>query len=100
MSVYKRADAETYSYDFHLRGHRFSGNTEARNKKDAGTVERQLKARAKADLDEGKRTGNGPLLLRHAAGRYWEEVGSIIATAQVRGTRLTYSRNISAPTSA
>jgi hypothetical protein len=75
VSVYKRPDAETYSYDFLLRGHRFSGNTEARNKKDAGAVERQLKAKANADLEAERRTGNGPLLLRHAAGRYWQEVG-------------------------
>ena len=75
MSVFKRSGAETYSYDFQLRGRRFSGNTEARNKKDGDAVERQLRAKAKADLDEAKRTGNGPLLLRHAAGRYWEEVG-------------------------
>ncbi len=73
MSVFKRSGAETYSFDFQLRGHRFSGNTEARNKKDAETAERQLKAKAKADLDEAKLTGNGPLLLRHAAGRYWQE---------------------------
>jgi hypothetical protein len=75
MSVFKRTGAETYSYDFQLRGRRFSGNTEAGNKKDADAVERQLKAKAKADLAEAKRTGNGPLLLRHAAGRYWQEVG-------------------------
>lgn len=60
---------------FSFRSRRFSGNTEARNKKDAEAVERQLKAEANADLDEAKRTGNGPLLLRHAAGRYWQEVG-------------------------
>src|SRR5271168_3244909 len=75
MSVYKRADQETFSYDFQMRGRRLSGNTEARNKKDADAVERQLKAKAKADMEAEKRTGNGPLLLRHAAGRYWQEVG-------------------------
>jgi integrase len=75
VSVYKRPNSETYSYDFQLRGRRFSGNTEARSKKDASAVERQLKAKVKADFEELTRTGNGPLLLRHAAGRYWEEVG-------------------------
>ena len=75
MSVYKRADQETYSFDFKVRGHRFSGNTEARNRKDAEAVERKLKAKAKADVEAERRTGNGPLLLRHAAGRYWDEVG-------------------------
>jgi hypothetical protein len=75
MSVYKRPDAETYSYDFQSGGRRFSGNTEARNLKDAEAVERKLKAKAKADIENEKRTGNGPLLLRYAAGRYWTEVG-------------------------
>ena len=63
------------SYDFQVRGHRFSGNTEAGNRKAAEAVERELKAKAKADIETEKRTGNGPLLLRHAAGRYWQEVG-------------------------
>ena len=75
MSLYKRDDAETYSYDFQIGGRRFSGNTEARNRKGAEAVERQLKAKAKADIEDERRTGNGPLLLRHAAGRYWNEVG-------------------------
>jgi integrase len=75
VSVYKRADQETYSYDFQIRGHRFHGNTEARNRKDAEAIELKLKAKAKADVEAERRTGNGPLLLRHAAGRYWNEVG-------------------------
>jgi integrase len=80
MSVYKRADQETYSYDFKVRGHRFHGNTEARNRKGAETVELKLKAKAKGDVEAERRTGNGPLLLRHAAGRYWDDdVSSLVA---------------------
>lgn len=75
MSVYKRTDQQTFSYDFQIRGRRFSGNTEAKNRKDAESIERDLKAKARADIEAEKRTGNGPLLLRHAAGRYWQEVG-------------------------
>jgi hypothetical protein len=75
MSVFKRPGSETFSFDFQLCGRRFHGSTEAPNKKDAATVERQIKAKAKADLDEAKLTGNGPLLLRHAAGCYWQEAG-------------------------
>ncbi len=75
MSIYKRADSETYSYDFQVGGHRFSGNSQARNRKDAEAAERDLKAKARQDIETEKRTGNGPLLLRYAAGRYWEEVG-------------------------
>lgn len=75
MSLYKRADSETYSYDFQIGQRRFSGNTGARNKKDAEAIERQLKLKARTDIEAEKRTGNGPLLLRYAAGRYWDEVG-------------------------
>jgi integrase len=75
MSIYKRSEAETYSYDFQIGGRRFSGNTSSKTKKGAEAVERQLKAKAKADVEMEKRTGNGPMLLRHATGRYWQEVG-------------------------
>ena len=96
MSVFKRPGAETYSFNFQFRGRRFSGNTETRNKKDAEQVERQLRAKAKADFEEAKRTGNGPLLLRHAAGRYWQEVGKdhrdSAATHRKRWLDRTYRR--------
>lgn len=75
MSVYKRPGAETYSYDFQSKGRRFSGSTKSKSKKQAEVIEKQLKAKAEEDLETEKRTGNGPLLLRHAAGRYWQEVG-------------------------
>ena len=75
MSVFKRTGAETYSFDFYVRGRRFSGNTETRNRKEAEAVERKLKAKAKEDIEAEKRTGNGPLFLRHATGRYWQETG-------------------------
>ena len=51
MSVFKRPGAETYSFNFQVRGRRVSGNTQARHRKDAGAAERQLKAKAKADTE-------------------------------------------------
>ena len=75
MSVYKSPKSPFYSYDFKLHGRRFYGSTKARNKKDAEAVERQLKAKAKADLEQERRTGNGPLTLDVAAGHFWDEVG-------------------------
>jgi integrase len=75
MSVYKRGDQETYSYDFYVRGSRFHGSLQARNRKDAEAAEHKLKAKAKADIETAKRTGNAPLTLDLAAGRYWQEVG-------------------------
>jgi len=76
MSVYKSPKSPFYQYDFQIHGRRFHGSTEARNKKDAEAVERDLKGKAKADIEQEKRTGNGPLLLRHAAGRHMAEVGN------------------------
>ncbi|WP_442872908.1 tyrosine-type recombinase/integrase [Aurantimonas sp. C2-3-R2] len=58
-----------------MDGRRFFGSTKARNKKDAEAVERDVKAQAKADIAQEKRTGSGPLTLDYAAGRYWREVG-------------------------
>jgi hypothetical protein len=75
VSVYKGTKSPFYAYDFEIRGHRFYGSTKATNKKDAEQVERRLKAKARADIEALKRTGNGPLTLDVAAGRYWTEVG-------------------------
>lgn len=38
-------------------------------------IERQLKAKAKVDIEQEVKTGNGPLTLDAAAGRYFHEVG-------------------------
>jgi integrase len=75
MSTFKRPGAQVYSYDFWIEGRRFSGRTEATTKKEADAVEKKLKARAKDDIETEKRTGQGPMTLRHACGKYWEEVG-------------------------
>ena|SRR5271166_2737441 len=75
MSVYKRGKSGFYSYDFWLGGIRFLGNTEAKNKKDAESVERAAKGKAREDIGAKSRTGNEPLIMRIAAGRYWQEVG-------------------------
>jgi integrase len=75
MSVTKPKKSPFYHYDFQLNGHRFHGSTKAKNKKDAELIARQIKAKAKADLEAEKRTGNGPLTLDVAAGRFWREVG-------------------------
>lgn len=81
MSLHKPAKSPFYQYDFIIKGRRFYGSTEARNKKDAEAVERDLKAKARADIEQEKKTGNGPLLLRHAGGRYMTEVGDHHANA-------------------
>ena len=75
MSVYKRPQSPFYYYEFQLDGRRFFGSAKTANKKDAEVVEKQLRAKARADLDLVKASGQGPLTLDIAAGRYWQEVG-------------------------
>lgn len=79
MSVYKDPRSPFYQYSFKLSGRRFSGSTKTGNRKAAEQVERDVKAKAKADIEQEKRIGSGPLLIRHAAGRYWREVGKHLA---------------------
>jgi integrase len=75
VSVYRSAKSPFYLYDFQVNGHRFFGSTKTTTKREAQDVERDLKKQAKADLEQQKRLGTGPLILDVAAGRYWEEVG-------------------------
>lgn len=75
MSLYKTAKSPFYQYDFQINGRRFLGSTKARNKKDAEAVEKELKAKARTDLEREKITGKGPLTLDVACGRYWTEIG-------------------------
>lgn len=75
MSVRKDPKSPYYQYEFQIDGDRFRGSTKARNKKDAELVERDLRAKAQADLKQKKATGGGPLLMRHAAGAYYDQVG-------------------------
>ena len=88
MSVYKDPKSPYYRYDFQLQGHRLSGSTKARNKKEAEAVEKEIKAKAKADFKLAKIEGVGPLLLRHASGRYMAEVGDHHANARTTFTDL------------
>jgi integrase len=75
VSVYKRTQSPFYYFEFQIDGRRFFGSTKTANKKDAEVVEKQLRAKARADLDLVKASGQGPLTLDIAAGRYWQEVG-------------------------
>ncbi|GGF24675.1 integrase [Youhaiella tibetensis] len=74
MSVYKRPGSKTYSYDFQLNGHRFSGDTGATSKRKAlehqEVVRSEAKASAKSRPFAGRDIGFG-----EAAARYMVEVG-------------------------
>ncbi|MGO7658876.1 tyrosine-type recombinase/integrase [Rhizobium ruizarguesonis] len=74
MSVYKPKASPYYLYDFQVSGNRFHGSTKARNKRDAEAIERTLKEKAKQDAAQSRKTGNAPLTIDVAVGRYWTEV--------------------------
>lgn len=75
MSVYKHAKSPFYQFDFVVDGRRFLGSTKTRNKKDALEFEKQIREQAKKDIAAEKQSGNAPLTIDIAAGRYWNEVG-------------------------
>lgn len=74
MSVYKRPGASTYSYDFRLEGHRFSGDTRKAQKREALAEERLRRVEAQARIAEGIALDR-PSTWELAASRYWLEVG-------------------------
>lgn len=72
MPIFKRPGSETYSYDFRLKGVRYSGNTGCTNKREAERFEEEQRKKAKAlDLN-----GRKPMTMEVAVLRYWEEVGT------------------------
>lgn len=71
MSVFKRTGSEIYSYDFRLRGRRFSGSTGCTNERDARRFEKAQRDAARADEVDTSR----PLIMEDACALYWQEVG-------------------------
>lgn len=71
MPIFKRPGAETYSYDFRLKGVRHSGNTGCTTKREAERFEEEARKSAKLTLAEASK----PMTMGVAVGRYWEEVG-------------------------
>ncbi|SCM73497.1 conserved hypothetical protein [uncultured Pleomorphomonas sp.] len=94
MSVYRPkgtsggAKSPFYQYDFQVDGNRFFGTTKATSRRDAEAIEKELKKKAKADLAEQRKSGNGPLTYDAAAGRYWTEVGQYHANSDATWTNL------------
>jgi integrase len=74
MSVYRRPGAQTYSFDFRIKGHRFSGDTARNSKREAQAVERVARQAALAQIAEGIALDK-PVTWELAASRYWLEIG-------------------------
>jgi integrase len=70
MSVYKPKGSTNYRYDFWLKGHRFFGDTQTANRREAEAIERLAREKAKGEV-----AASTSLRLDDVAGRYWQEVG-------------------------
>ncbi|WP_052951445.1 tyrosine-type recombinase/integrase [Devosia soli] len=75
MSVFKRPGADTYSYDFYVKGHRFSGALSTSNKREAESLESKIKAQARAEIAASAAFRADRMTWDIAASRYWQEVG-------------------------
>jgi integrase len=74
MSVYKRSGKETYSYDFVVRGSRFSGDTGETTKRAAKAFEDRQREIAKADVIAAS-VDLKTMTFEVAALRWYNEVG-------------------------
>lgn len=82
MPVYRKHGKPEYTYDFKLRGSRFSGPTGTSNKRQAERILEQKRQEAQSYFKTAARfTAEGPMTLEIAASRYWLEVGQHLANA-------------------
>ena len=75
MSVYKRPGKETYSYDFFVRGRRFSGDTGSAKKREAKAFEDNQREIAKALMAAESALDAETMGFETAALRWYHEVG-------------------------
>jgi len=75
VSVYKRPGESAYSYDFILRGRRFSGKTGATSKRDAKRVEDSIKETIRAELIAAENRPADRMTFEEASSRWWTEIG-------------------------
>ena len=75
MSVYKRPGKDTYSYDFIVRGRRFSGDTGATTKREAERIEESNRKTAQSQVAAEASFFADTMTFEVAASRWWLEVG-------------------------
>jgi len=75
MSVYKPKGRKTYYFDFEVQGDRYSGNTGCTTEREAKAYEKRERAKVLKELEEIKRLGKAPMVMKVAVSKYWDEVG-------------------------
>jgi len=93
MSVYKKNGRDTYSYDFEIRGRRFSGSTGATSKREAKRFEDAQKEIERAKLAEEAKFFAPTMTFEIASSRYWLEVGQHHKNVDTTLANLEWLRN-------
>lgn len=76
MSVYRKREGEPYTYDFQVKGHRYTGSTGCNDKRSAEKFEETERRRIKAELADGAKAVVEPvkvMTIGDAAIKYFEE---------------------------
>lgn len=81
MSIYKPQSSQIYLYDFWRGGHRFSGSTGKKSKREALEIERLKRTEAERVLCDAEERKIRPMTFSEACGRYWLEVGQYAKSA-------------------
>lgn len=98
MSVYKRPGAKTFTYDFWIDNHRFSGDSGKTSEREAKQWVKAFRVEAAAQAAARARL-NAPQTWSDAASRYWNEVGKHHRNADVTAMNLDWlQREIGAST--
>jgi integrase len=75
MSVYKRQGQTVYSFDFVVKGRRFSGSTGRTSKRESQAEEDRIRAEKSKELDQAEHAHRQPMTWGEACDRYWFEHG-------------------------
>jgi integrase len=77
MSVYRKREGEPYSYDFQVKGHRFTGSTGCNDKRAADKFEEAERRRVKAEMANGQKAVVKevvkPMTIGEAATKFFQE---------------------------
>lgn len=92
MSVYKKNGRDTYSYDFEIRGRRFSGNSGATSKREAKRFEDAQREIERAKMAEEAKFFAPTMTFDIAASRYWLEVGQHHTNSDTTLTNINWLR--------
>src|SRR5262249_62007397 len=87
MSLYRKPRSPFWYFEFRIRGHRFYGSTKATTRREAETVERTEREKAKQRVIEIE-AARTSLRLDDIAGRFWKANGQHYACSRNTWKRL------------